>query len=50
MIVFELPPRLSFNSHVKTESLYGTNVCLRAGLLASVAFVELSAKEVKNSQ
>lgn len=23
MIVFEFPPRLSFNSHVKTESRYG---------------------------
>lgn len=24
--VLELPPRLSFNNHVKTESRYGTNL------------------------
>lgn len=25
IIVLEFPPRLSFSSHVSTESLYGTN-------------------------
>ena len=31
MIVFALPPRLSFRSHVRAESRYGTNIRLGLG-------------------
>jgi hypothetical protein len=34
MAVLELPPRLSFKSHVKTLSRYGTNASLLVALSA----------------
>lgn len=45
MIVFEFPPRLSFNSQVKTESLYGTNVFLFDVFFDSDKLLEFSAKK-----
>lgn len=39
MMVFELPPRESFKSHVKTESLYGMKT-----VFPVVAFAACSAK------
>ena len=44
MIVLEFPPRLSFNSQVKTESLYGTNVFLFDVFFDSHKLLEFSAK------
>jgi hypothetical protein len=42
MMVFELPPRLSLRSHVKTESRYGIKL-VRRGCSAPGAVVESSA-------
>ena len=37
-MVFELPPKLSFNNHVKTESRYGINnfFCVESEDLSAV--------------